>query len=425
MATVPTLIQRLQTQRPSAREVKRGTGFSDVMVDDYLTIFENFALLANGGDNSNIQIVINKNNIQILFGRVDDADEAIVVVNGNIEAHKANDSAHGVVGDNVGTGNYCTAIVGGVVDLAGAVANANSSTVDVVNPDAPPALWNYSQIDTDIMVNLINEQKAAINQLTSDLNAVVTQLNRVITNSKTAKQMASQGSNMSIGNIISDKFGEDAVVKKGGIESAFNNIPVVSDVIEWTDQNLLGGKEEDAAEKAAKQAAAGQQSALDYQIQQEALPTQFREGALTQLGGLYGLEGGEGSQQMLIDQAMASPLYQQIMAQKETGQRDIAKHASVTGIRGGNTSTELSDYAMQLENRALTDSYNQQLQGLQGMAGLPSNTNAISSSMANLGAIEAQGTTAAAQARADATGQLLGVGTSLLPMAFGSNSTGV
>ena len=193
----------------------------------------------------------------------------------------------------------------------------------------------------------------------------------------------------------------------------------------WVDDNLLGGNEEDAIKEAAELAAAGQQSGLDYQIQQEKLPTQFREGALTQLGGLYGLEGGEGSQQMLIDQAMASPLYAAIMGQKETGQRDIAQHASVTGIRGGNTATDLSDYAMQLENRALTDSYNQQLQGLQGMAGLPSNTNAISNSMANIGAIDAAGVTAAQQARTDATGQLIGVGTSLLPMAFGPSTTGV
>ena len=193
----------------------------------------------------------------------------------------------------------------------------------------------------------------------------------------------------------------------------------------WVDDNLLGGNEAEAIGEAAAKAAAGQQNALDYQIKQDALPTQFREGALTQLGGLYGLEGGEGSQQMLIDQAMASPLYQQIMAQKETGQRDIAKHASVTGIRGGNTATDLSDYAMQLENRALTDSYNQRLQGLQGMAGLPSNTNAISSSMANIGAINAAGVTAAAQARSDAMGNVLNVGTSLLPMAYGDSSTGV
>ena len=235
---------------------------------------------------------------------------------------------------------------------------------------------------------------------------------------------------MSISSIITDSYGPDVTVSKGGLETALTNSanPVtgaVGKLSDWVEGSLLGGDEEDAIKEAAELAKEGQQTALDYQIQQEALPTQFREGALTQLGGLYGLEGGEGSQQMLIDQAMASPLYKQIMAQKETGQRDIAKHASVTGIRGGNTATDLSDYAMQLENRALTDSYNQQLQGLQGMAGLPSNTNSISSSMANIGAIDAAGVTAAAQARSDATGQLIGVGTALLPMAFGNSSTGV
>ncbi|MCP4237445.1 MAG: hypothetical protein GY770_28315 [Aestuariibacter sp.] len=205
---------------------------------------------------------------------------------------------------------------------------------------------------------------------------------------------------------------------------SLSDLNPVSGIGDWAERNLLGGNEADAAKRAAGQAAAAQQSALDYQMQQEALPTQFREGALTQLGGLYGLEGGEGNQQMMIDQAMASPLYDAIMGQKETGQRDIAKNASVTGIRGGNAATDLSDYAMQLENRALMDSYNQQLQGLQGMASLGNNTNQIAGSMSNLGAIQAAGTTGAAQARSNAKGQLIGAAASMAPMAFGA-PTGV
>lgn len=189
---------------------------------------------------------------------------------------------------------------------------------------------------------------------------------------------------------------------------------------DWAEQNLLGGNEADAARKAAQVQADYQNRALDYQMEQEALPTQFREGALTQLGDLYGLEGGEGNQQALIDQAKASPLYDAIMGALETGQRDIAKHQSVTGIRGGNTATALSDYAMQLENKALMDSYNQQLSGLQGMAGLPSNVNAIANTMSNIGATEAAGITAPAQARSNAMGNLIGLSTSLAPLAFGS-----
>lgn len=219
MATVPTLTQRLQTQRPSAKEIKQGTGFSDTMVDDYLTMFENFVLLAGSGDGSVIQIAENTENIKILFTRVnaldqnvidinihiglidqsiidvnvrvDLADLAIIGVQNNLTTHENNDSAHGVTGDNVGTGNYCTLLLGGVVDLAGAVTNAVDSNVDVVSPSVPAAAATYTQADIETMVVLLNEQKASINQLTTDLNAVVTQLNEVITNSKTAKQMAS------------------------------------------------------------------------------------------------------------------------------------------------------------------------------------------------------------------------------------------
>ena len=186
-----TLIQRLQTQRPSAKEVKQGTGFTAAMVDDYLTILDNFVLLAGSGDGVIIDVAKNTTDIVTLFVRVDDADEAIVLVNTSLNNHKASDSAHGVSGDNVGTGNYCTLLLGGVVDLAAAVTNANDSTVDVVSPSAPTAAATYTQSDIEAMVVLINEQKASTNQLTTDLNAVVTQLNEVITNSKNAKQMAS------------------------------------------------------------------------------------------------------------------------------------------------------------------------------------------------------------------------------------------
>ncbi|MCP4830580.1 MAG: hypothetical protein GY886_00010 [Gammaproteobacteria bacterium] len=163
------LIQQLQTYRPSAKEIKEGTGFSDTMVDDYLTMFENFVLLANSEDSVIVEI-----------------GELTVVVTNHIE----NDSAHGVDGENVGTKNYCSASTGGVVNLAALVANADLSEVDVIKSvnDAPVL---YSQEQVQKIVDLVEELKDSVNQLTSDLNATTTQLNELITNSKTAKQMAS------------------------------------------------------------------------------------------------------------------------------------------------------------------------------------------------------------------------------------------
>lgn len=203
-------------------------------------------------------------------------------------------------------------------------------------------------------------------------------------------------------------------------DSLSKAVPIVSGIGDWVEGSLLGGNEADAIKKAAGVQSDYQNRALDYQMDQESLPSQFREGAMTQLAGLAGLEGGEGNQQGLINQAMASPLYAAIMSGQETGDRNIAKNASVTGMRGGNLSGEMSDYAMQLENKALMDSYNQQVGNLQGMAGLPSNTNNIANTMSGIGTTQAQGITGAAQARSNAMGNIIGAGTSLIPMAFGA-----
>jgi len=66
-------------------------------------------------------------------------------------------------------------------------------------------------------------------------------------------------------------------------------------------------KAADASKDAAQTQASSEQAALDYQIEREALPRQFSEGALKGLGGLYGLEGGTGNQQDLIDRAISLP----------------------------------------------------------------------------------------------------------------------
>jgi len=135
-----------------------------------------------------------------------------------------------------------------------------------------------------------------------------------------------------------------------------------------------------------------EQEALDYLKEREALPQQFREGALTQLGGLYGLEGGEGSQQQFIEQTMASPLYQQLMGGQQAGEESIMRQASATGgLRSGNVQSAMYDYNAQLQNQALLQSYNQQLGGLQGIAGMPSYAPQIAQGIAGVGQTLGQG----------------------------------
>lgn len=155
----------------------------------------------------------------------------------------------------------------------------------------------------------------------------------------------------------------------------------------------------DASTQAANTQAASQREALEYVKETEKLPQQLREGALKGIGGAYGVEGGTGSQQDLINRAMSSPLYGEIMGGKEAGEESILRNASMTGgMRSGNVQANLYDYNVQLENKALLESYNQQMQGLQGLAGIASQTPLIAQYTAGIGQTQAQGQVAAGQA---------------------------
>lgn len=164
--------------------------------------------------------------------------------------------------------------------------------------------------------------------------------------------------------------------------------------------STAAGEAAEASLRGAGIQAAGQTEALEYLKEREEIPQQFREEALLGLGGLYGLEGGTGDQQELIDRAISSPLYQSIMGGREAGEEAILRSASATGgLRSGNVQEALYDYNTQLSNKALLESYNQQLQGLVGLAGLPSGAPQIAQGMAGIGQTLGQGQIAAGQAQ--------------------------
>jgi hypothetical protein len=184
-----------------------------------------------------------------------------------------------------------------------------------------------------------------------------------------------------------------------------------------------GSKAARASRDAAETQAGYQREALEYLKEREAIPQQFREGALTQLGGLYGLEGGEGNQQELIDRAMESPLYGAILGNLEQGEEAILRNASATGgLRSGNTSYALADYETRLRNQALLESYNQQLSGLTGLANLPSNANQIAAQTAGIGQTLGAGQVAAGQARQQG---IQGVGNAITGAITGGLNLGV
>jgi len=118
-------------------------------------------------------------------------------------------------------------------------------------------------------------------------------------------------------------------------------------------------------------------------------------------GGGGGGEGDTSGQQDLIDQAKNSPLYAAMMGTQEGGEEAIMRNASATGgLRSGNVQGNMYDYVTQLQNKALLSSYNEQLSGLQGLAGLPSNSSEIAGMMSGIGNTQAQGMTASAAMKA-------------------------
>ena len=109
------------------------------------------------------------------------------------------------------------------------------------------------------------------------------------------------------------------------------------------------------------------------------------------------------------------------MGGQEFGEEAIMRNAGMTGgLRSGNVQGNMYDYNTQLQNQALLSSYNEQLQGLTGLAGLPSNSSEIGGYMSNIGQTYAQGVIGKGQADADRNQQtgnnLMGIGSIIAQM---------
>jgi hypothetical protein len=181
--------------------------------------------------------------------------------------------------------------------------------------------------------------------------------------------------------------------------------------------DLFGGGGDDAADasiEAANIYAEYQREALDYLKEREALPQAYREAALTGLGSEYGLtldeEGNIISDgQSLSERAKSSDYYQALLGGREAGEEAILRNASATGgLRSGNASAALAEYNADLENQAFISAYNQQLQGLTGLSGLPSLATSIAQGTAGIGQTLSQGEIAAAQAKQAGSQQGIG-----------------
>lgn len=94
---------------------------------------------------------------------------AIGQVASDLNNHEILDSAHGVTGDNVGTGDYCSLVLGGVVDLAALVADLTQ----IVTADIGAAPAAYDQTYTQSVTDLTNENKAKVNEIVLKVNEII------------------------------------------------------------------------------------------------------------------------------------------------------------------------------------------------------------------------------------------------------------
>ena len=167
----------------NAADVRGLTGWGETMTNDYLTTLENFRRVATEIDAVIEQVTINAENIEI--NRVSISDLTDVV-----NAHISSNSQHGVTGSNVGDEDFCTDTIGGVVNLMALVSDAVVSVTDITTVDLSAAPAAYDQAYTQLQSDLINEEKAKINEIVTDLTNIKDRLNELIANSITAKQMA-------------------------------------------------------------------------------------------------------------------------------------------------------------------------------------------------------------------------------------------
>ncbi len=115
--------------------------------------------------------------------------QAIVLLANSLDNHVNASQAHSSNGDVVGFNDLADEATVGLVKRMASIADAFDSTVNITTADIVAAPATYDQAYTQLVTDLTNENKAAINQLASDLNDAIAVLNNLLAESKTSGQM--------------------------------------------------------------------------------------------------------------------------------------------------------------------------------------------------------------------------------------------
>ena len=149
-----TLTRRAVLGYDQLRRITKGSGsqWPDLLIKDYQGIIQDFAFLADSNDDLDSRIVENESNIEI--NKTD-----IKANKDNLETHVSSNSEHGVTGDNVGTEDFCTDVIGGVVLLMDLVNDAVNSTQEITIADITDAPNAYDQNHIQTLVDMANDTK--------------------------------------------------------------------------------------------------------------------------------------------------------------------------------------------------------------------------------------------------------------------------
>lgn len=156
------------------------------------SIEENALLIAENTENILINaeaivqnaLAISENTAQIALNI-----QAIISLAESLDIHVNAFEAHGSNGEIVGFNDLANESLAGLVKQMLLVSDAAESSVNIVTADLSAAPAIYDQAYMQLVADLTNENKAAVNQLSLDLNAAIAQLNELIANSKSSGQM--------------------------------------------------------------------------------------------------------------------------------------------------------------------------------------------------------------------------------------------
>jgi len=164
-------------------------------------------------------------------------------------------------------------------------------------------------------------------------------------------------------------------------------------VTDWTGITNIEGKKRagQVGREAAELQADYQQQGLDYIKALDELPQQLRQGAMSQLGGFYGI-GDDPSASLASFQS--SPIYQAMLNARGAGEESILRNQAATGgLRTGTTQQNLAAFNQRAEDQALMN----YMGGLTGLANTQTYAPAIAQMTSGIGQTLGQGMVAEQQ----------------------------